>query len=291
MNRYLVDYMMQDSWQGLKRNPLCTLASVFLMALALLLIGILLSVRLVAAEAIDYVESQLTLKVYVNETLNAKEVAAILAEKEYVEKTAVETGNETLERLAFFFNGKEHLMDAFRNGAMQDAVKLQVADKTELAAIAEELEAINGIDQVVYPQQMAILLDSWITNLERYGTASAIALFGIAFLMVFLTFHLALYKRQQELAVKLFVGMNPKAVRAQFLMEAALLSLFGAGLAVLLTAIFQVAVLMPLFDKLPFLGQLEGVDIAAVMGLQLLSALVIGLSASYLSTRKGIADG
>ncbi|QDY46629.1 FtsX-like permease family protein [Planococcus glaciei] len=182
-------------------------------------------------------------------------------------------------------------MDAFRNGAMQDAVKLQVADKTELAAIAEELEAINGIDQVVYPQQMAILLDSWITNLERYGTASAIALFGIAFLMVFLTFHLALYKRQQELAVKLFVGMNPKAVRAQFLMEAALLSLFGAGLAVLLTAIFQVAVLMPLFDKLPFLGQLEGVDIAAVMGLQLLSALVIGLSASYLSTRKGIADG
>src|SRR5690606_8439233 len=193
MNRHLVDYMMQDSWQGLKRNPLSTFASIFFIALALLLIGILLSVRLVAVEAIDYVESQLTMKVYINEALNAEEVAAILAEKEYVEKARVETGNENLEKLAGFFNGKEHLMDAFRNGAMQDAVKLQVADKTELADIAKELEAINGIDQVVYPQQMAILLDSWITNFERYGTASAAALVGIAFLMVYFTFHLALY--------------------------------------------------------------------------------------------------
>lgn len=291
MNRHLVDYMMQDSWQGLKRNPLSTFASIFFIALALLLIGILLSVRLVAVEAIDYVESQLTMKVYINEALNAEEVAAILAEKEYVEQARVETGNENLEKLAGFFNGKEHLMDAFRNGAMQDAVKLQVADKTELADIAKELEAINGIDQVVYPQQMAILLDSWITNLERYGTASAAALVGIAFLMVYFTFHLALYKRQQELAVKLFVGMSPKAVRAQFLIEAALFSLIGAAIAILLTVCFQVAVLVPFLDKLPFLGRLEGSDIAAVVVLQLLLALVIGLAASRLSTRKGIADG
>ncbi|MCP2036562.1 cell division transport system permease protein [Planomicrobium sp. HSC-17F08] len=291
MNRHLVDYMMQDSWQGLKRNPLSTFASIFFIALALLLIGILLSVRLVAVEAIDYVESQLTMKVYINEALNAEEVAAILAEKEYVEQARVETGNENLEKLAGFFNGKEHLMDAFRNGAMQDAVKLQVADKTELADIAKELEAINGIDQVVYPQQMAILLDSWITNLERYGTASAAALVGIAFLMVYFTFHLALYKRQQELAVKLFVGMSPKTVRAQFLMEAALFSLIGAAIAILLTVCFQVAVLVPFLDKLPFLGRLEGSDIAAVVVLQLLLALVIGLAASRLSTRKGIADG
>lgn len=291
MNRHLVDYMMQDSWQGLKRNPLSTFASIFFIALALLLIGILLSVRLVAVEAIDYVESQLTMKVYINEALNAEEVAAILAEKEYVEMARVETGNENLEKLAGFFNGKEHLMDAFRNGAMQDAVKLQVADKTELADIAKELEAINGIDQVVYPQQMAILLDSWITNLERYGTASAAALVGIAFLMVYFTFHLALYKRQQELAVKLFVGMSPKAVRAQFLIEAALFSLIGAAIAILLTVCFQVAVLVPFLDKLPFLGRLEGSDIAAVVVLQLLLALVIGLAASRQSTRKGIADG
>ena len=291
MNRQLFNYMAADSWQGLKRNPGSTIASISLIVLALLLIGALLSVRLFADDAINYIESQLSMKVYVEKGLDVQEVAAVLADKKFVEQAAVESGDEAIDKLAFFFNGKEHLLEAFESDVMLDAVKLQVSDKGDMEKIAEELESISGIDQVVYPQKLAVTLDLWITRLERYGTAAAIVFFAIAFGMVYQTFHLAVYKRQQELAVKLFVGMNPKMVQMQFLLEGALLSVFGAAIAMALTAVFQLTVLKPFQQALPFAGQLEAGELFTVLALQLLSALVLGAAASFLSTRKRIAHG
>lgn len=291
MNRQLLNYLAADSWQGLKRNPGSTVASISLIVLALLLVGALLSVRLFMDDAIDYIESQLTMKVYVEKGLEVEEVAAVLADKAFVEQAAVESGDRALDKLAFFFNGKEHLLEAFENDVMLDAVKLQVSDKKDMERIAKELESISGIEQVVYPQKLAVTLDLWVTRLERYGTAAAIVFFAIAFGMVYQTFHLAVYKRQQELAVKLFVGMNPKAVQAQFLLEGALLSIFGAGIAMAATTVFQLAVLKPFQQALPFSGQLETSELFTVLALQLLSALALGAAASFLSTRKRIAHG
>lgn len=291
MNRQLLNYMAADSWQGLKRNPGSTIASILLIVLALLLIGALLSVRLFTDDATEYIESQLSMKVYIEKGLEAEDIAAVLSDKAFVEQVAVESGDKALDKLAFFFNGKEHLLEAFESDVMLDAVKLQVSDKGDMDRIAKELESISGIEQVVYPQKLAVTLDLWITRLDRYGTAGTIVFFAIAFGMVYQTFHLAVYRRQQELAVKLFVGMNPKAVQAQFLLEGALLSIFGAGIAMALTAVFQLAVLKPFQQALPFAGQLETKDLFTILALQLLSALVIGVAASFLSTRKRIAHG
>src|SRR5690606_740842 len=93
MNRQLLKYMAADSWQGLRRNRGSSLASISLLVLALLLIGGLLSVRLFADDAADYVESQLTMKVYIEKGLEAESVAAVLADKAFVEQVAVESGD------------------------------------------------------------------------------------------------------------------------------------------------------------------------------------------------------
>lgn len=291
MNKHLLKYMAEDSWQGLKRNPGSTIASVFLMALALLLIGFLLSVRLFAADAVEYIESQLSMKVYVSESVEAEAVAAVLLDKRFVADAAVEYADDTIDGLAFFFSGKEHLLEAFREGGMLDAVKLEITDKSMMDRVAADLSSIEGIAEVVYPQQMAVTLDAWVTKFEQYGTAAALLLFAVAFLMVYVTFRLSLYKRQEELTVKLFVGMDPRAVRGQFLLEGALLGLFGSALAMALTAAFQLYVLKPVQQALPFAGQLHGNEIVGVLALQLVIGVALGIAASYLSTRRGIADG
>lgn len=291
MNRQSFKYLMQDSIQGIKRNPGSSIASVFLAGVALLLVGVLLAARIFAADAISYVESQLSMKVYLDETMDATEVAALLKEQGFAESTAVETGEEQLETLAFLFNGKEHLMKAFADGGMHDAVKLEVAEKSEMAFIAEELSAVSGVEQVIYPQQMAAALDSFITGFEQYGFAIVLFFLAIAFLMIYMTFHLALYKRKLELEVKLFVGMDPKAVRAQFLAEGALLSLAGAAAAIILTAVFHLFVLEPLHRAMPFWGQTASGELWIVASIQVLIALLMGLAASCLATRKVIAGG
>lgn len=291
MNTHLLTYLTKDSWQGLRRNPGSTLASIFLMAIALLLIGLLLSVRLFTADAIDYIESQLTMKVYIGENVEATSVAAVLADNPFIEHATVEAGEETLDQLTFLFHGKEHLLEAFREDALLDAVKLQVIDNSMMERVAVDLEAIEGVEQVVYPQEMAATLERWVTKFERYGAIAVSSLFVVAFLMVYVSFRLALYQRKEELAVKLFVGMNPRAVRAQFLFEGALLGLIGSLIAAGVTTLGQLYLLQPVQEALPIGAALTTVETTGLVGLQVLVGLLLGVAAAHLSTRKGIADG
>ena len=86
-----------------------------------------------------------------------------------------------------------------------------------MSMIAENLEQINGITKVIYPQQMAEMLANWLTKIEVYGTLAIVIFFVLAFVMVYITFHLASYQRNRELKVKLYLGMNPNLGHAVFI--------------------------------------------------------------------------
>lgn len=288
MNKHQISYMLEDTKLGLKRNKGSVTASVTLLFIALCLIGSLLLIRAYISEALDYVESQLAMKVYVEDGM-AEGVAGVLEKQSYAKKVDIQTGEEMIAGLAFFFEGKEHLLEAFTDGSVPDAVKFYVEDQSYMKTISENLEGVNGIVKVVYPQQMAEILTGWVRMVEVYGTLVMVILFGVAFLMVYTTFHLAIYQRQRELKVKLFLGMDPKIVRAQFLLEGLILGVAGALLAIVVTSILYNVVFVNIQRAIPYLGQLTIVDLLVVCVVQLIGGIVLGLLASYFSTRKTIA--
>lgn len=285
MNKHHFNYMLDDMKLGLKRNRGSAIASTSLLFIALLLIGCLLLTRAFVEDAVDYVESQLAMKVYVEDGL-AEDVAAILDKQSYADHIEIETGAQMVEGLAFFFQGKEHLLEAFTNGSVEDAVKFQVNDKSLMPTIAENLEGVTGITKVVYPQQMAEVLAKWIVNIELYGTIALIIFFVLAFIMVYITFHLAMYQRNRELKVKLFLGMNPRLVRLQFLLEGVVLGVVGAVTAIILTIVLYTTVFQKIQQAIPYIGQLTVTDLMVVVIVQFIVGVVLSLAASYMSTRK-----
>lgn len=285
MNKHHFNYMLDDMKLGLKRNRGSAIASTSLLFIALLLIGCLLLTRAFVEDAVDYVESQLAMKVYVEDGL-AEDVAAILDKQSYANHIEIETGAQMVEGLAFFFQGKEHLLEAFTNGSVEDAVKFQVNDKSLMPTIAENLEGVTGITKVVYPQQMAEVLAKWIVNIELYGTIALIIFFVLAFIMVYITFHLAMYQRNRELKVKLFLGMNPRLVRLQFLLEGVVLGVAGAVTAIILTIVLYTTVFQKIQQAIPYIGQLTVTDLMVVVIVQFIVGVVLSLAASYMSTRK-----
>lgn len=289
MNKHQWQYMFHDTKLGLKRNKGAVMASVTLLFIALCLIGQLLLVRAYITEAVHYVESQVAMKVYVEDGM-AQEVAAILAEQSYTKDVNVETGAEMIASLAFFFEGRAHLLESFTDGRVPDAVKFSVKDAEMMQVIAQNLEGASGIVSVVYPQQMAQILVSWIETIELYGVLVVLLFFVVAFMMVYSTCHLAMYKRQQELKVKLLLGMNPKIVRMQFLMEGVVLGISGACIAMLTTAVSYYTVYTGIHQAVPYLGKLHTMDLVMVCSVQLVMGVFLSVLASYISTRDVIAD-
>ena len=290
MNRNLLQYMWQDIRAGLMRNRGAAFASVALIFVSSLFIGTLLIARVLLADGVEYIESQLSMKVYIDSGVDSEKVAAILQEQSYVSSVELERGEDLLARLQFFFTGKEHLLQAFKNNGLPDAVVLQVHDKNEMIYIAEQLESIEGIAEVIYPQQMAETLNTWITTVQTHGLLITLFSIILSFIIVYIAFHLSLYQRAQEIRVKLLIGANPKLVRAQFLSEGLILGIAGSFVAMLITVIFYFTGLKPLLTSIPILVSLEGNVMIAVFISQCAVGTLIGVTASYISTRKLIHD-
>lgn len=285
MNKHQISYMLEDTKLGIKCNRGSVIASVTLLFIALSLIGSILLVRAYIGEAVDYVESQLAMKVYVEDGM-AEEVAGIIAKQSYAKDVQIESGEQIIQNLAFFFEGREHLLEAFTNGSMPDAVKFQVRDTRYFELLAQNLQQVEGIQKVVYPQQMAKILTDWLYKIELYGVLAIILFIAVAFLMVYSSFHLAMYQRSKELKIKLFLGMNPKIVRLQFLIEGFVLGLFGAVLGMAVVVMLYTFLIKSIQEAIPYLGQLNMQQVIVICTIQLGMGLLLGVVASYVSTRK-----
>ena len=279
--------MLEDAILGIKRNRGSVSASVTLLFIALCLVGSVLLVRAYVAEAIDYVESQLAMKVYVEDGM-AKGVAEILSEKSYAKNVEIETGEQMLGKISFIFEGSEHLLHAFTDGSVADAVKFQVSDQSYVESLRQNLAQVDGIVKVIYPQQMAQILSTWIQKIELYGALAIVLFIAVAFLMVYSSFRLALYQRAKELKIKLFLGMDPKIVRTQFLLEGIVLGFLGALLATVFVCGLYGFVFKPIQAAIPYLGQLTTDQVILICVIQLVMGVALGVAASYFSTRKMI---
>lgn len=288
MNNNMTRYVVSDACTGLIRNKGGSIASVLFVALSISFIGIFFLLRVLISDVTDYLDTQLSMKVYVEQTVPTKEVADVLQDKSFVEDVTIEKGDDLLDRLSFFFTKRDYLLDAFEDGKVNDAIRLTLKDTDNMEQVAKALEEVNGIEKVVYPQQLATMLQQSLTKVTVYGIVISIILAVVTFFMIYTTFHLALYRREKELKVKLLVGMNPQILRLQFLLEGLIIAIVGAVIATfIIYGVYQFA-FASLDEFLPFLTAITKADLWGCMSISFIAGIVMCLCASYMATRKWI---
>ena len=287
MNKQTIKYMLEDMAIGLKRNIGSTIASISLLFISLLLFGAVVLTRLFIDDAMTYIETQLSMKVYVEDGL-VEEVYEVLASQPYTTHVEIEKGTAFLEQVRFFFVGKEHLLEAFADGSTPDAVKFMVQDVRYMETIATNLAQTDGILRVVYPQQMAEILADVVQKVELYGLTACVVFAALAFFVVYMTTYLAMFKREKELRVKLLLGMNPRVVRMQFMLEGAAVGGIAFSVAAGCTWLIYHYIFQSISETFPYIGRLHLQDISVVLFIQLLLACVIAVGASFICTRKWV---
>ncbi|THF75756.1 cell division protein FtsX [Cohnella fermenti] len=286
----LLLYYAREARIGIRRNAGASVASAALIFAALLLTGLLLLLRGGLAGVSDYLHSQLELKVYVERGVDAEQAAAILADKSYVASAVVQTGEQLLGQLESFFAGKPYLLEAFRDDALPDAVVLVLKESEQIALVAQELSQTEGIEQVVYPQQLAEQLVYWSGLLQSAGLAVLAFLLALAFMIVFLAIRLALYQRSKEIRLKLLLGARAGHVRGQFMLEGALVGLAGGTASAVLLLAAGLAVSRRLTAAYGAIVQLDAAALAVLAVCLALAGPIVGAAAAYAAVRRRIGD-
>ncbi|MNZ52221.1 Cell division protein FtsX [compost metagenome] len=281
-------YSTREAWVGTRRNAGAALAAAALVFAAMLLMGLLLMLRSGAEDIVRYMESQIGVKVYVEQGLDVQEVARILDDKDFVKSVEIEMREELLEGLSVFFQGREHLLASLKEGALPDAVKLELRDHKQIGDVVQELSSIQGIAKVIYPQQFAERAAYWSQQLYKYGVILLLFFLAAAFMIVFLSVNLALSRRTKEIRVKLLLGAKPLQVRGQFLYEGLFMGLGGGAAAAAALYLVSEYGLRELERHFPFVFHFSASLLYSAMGLIMLLGAALALLASFLSTRRMI---
>ena len=290
MKLQTIKHTLRNAREGIKSNWSAALASMALIFIAMFLAGILLLIRYGVDDLVNYLESQITLKVYLDPSADTEAVASILEKRSFIDKVEVETGNQLLENLAFFFKGKEHLLESFQTSEIEDAIRIELHDHSQMSLIAKELESMQGISKVVYPQELAEIILEWTDRINAYGLL-LLSFFGVvAFGMIYIAMNLALYQRQKEIRVKLWIGAKPTAVRNQFLFEGLVIGLIGSLAAALAVYLLFAFMLVPVAQQFPYLFAFSNNGVYGIMTCIIFLGSLVGVAASHLSTRKLIKD-
>ncbi|MGF9714003.1 cell division protein FtsX [Paenibacillus naphthalenovorans] len=282
----MVKFIVRDAREGIRRNAGAAAAAAAMIFIAMTISGALFMLRLGVHDLMQYLDAQLSMKVYVDPAFETSEVARVLEQKSYVKSVRIETKDQLVERMNVFFQGREQLLESFKESDLPDAVRLELTDTRHISLIAEELRSIRGIAQVIYPQQLAETVLHASDRINRWGLLLLLFFAGVSFLTVFLAVNLALYQRQKEIRVKLLLGAKPAHVRGQFVFEGGVIGLTGSLLAATVLDGLYRYTMASLEHPYNTIFHVAPADFYTMMLGIVAAGTAIGLCASYVSTGK-----
>lgn len=161
-------------------------------------------------------------------------------------------------------------------------------DREVVAALAQRLRAIPGIEEVEYPETWIEKIRLLMAGIEWVKWILGGFLFLVSFMIVVSTIKLAIMARRDEIEIMQLVGATSGLIKAPFVLEGMIQGLAGACLAlILLGALFALVSAQLLVGLGPMVGVEEVVFLRPREALFLLFlGWLLGTGGSLLSVKR-----
>jgi len=234
---------------GFWRSTFVSFASVFVMTIALFVIGAIMVIDQLLGASLQQIESKVDINVYFN--INASEA----------DMQALQTRLESLPEVSeVTFTSREEALEAFRERHRGDELTIQALDElgenplgaslsvsakdtSEYETIARFLEEQRAeespqtpvIDRVNFVKNKEVIekLTGIIGVVERASIITMLILVSAAVLITFNTIRLAIYTSREEITVMRLVGASNTFIRGPFMLQGVLYGIVSGVIALI----------------------------------------------------------
>lgn len=242
--------IIRSGFVGFWRNAFVSIASIFVMTVALFVIGATLLLDQLLGASLINVKDKVDINVY------------FVTSAEQVDVDALATSLRALPEVTeVTFTSREEALEQFRERHRNDELTIQALEElgdnplgASLAIRAQETSQYEGIAQFLEEQQslenpQTPLIDrvNFVKNkdaidkltaiigaVERSSLVTMLVLVAAAVLITFNTIRLAIYTTREEIAVQRLVGASNTFIRGPFMLQGIMYGLMAGVLALLL---------------------------------------------------------
>lgn len=294
MSAALLNHVLRRTLRSLRENAALNVAATAVIAVALLLLGVTLTVGHNVGELVrtwgQDVHMSLTLRPGLSDAARAAIEAELRARPE-VESLRYVSSAEAVTWMAEQVDGigptLEELGPEALPASFELSLRAEVArDPAAVDAFARSLDRPE-IDLVDYGAAWVERFQSFLSLLELFGAVLAVLVVAAAIFVVLNTVRLVVYSRRDELEIQRLVGGTDGFIVAPFALEGLIQGLAGGGLAVLGLWIVHQGLVTRLRDALSLeaAGELSFLPAGQLALLGFTGALVGGAASAWTAWR------
>lgn len=290
--------MVNQGFRNVFRNRVMSLASISAIAAALFVLGLVVALVMNFNSMISSLESQVEITVFLTNDVTRADIDTIeqqirswdgVGECEFISK------QQALNKWREEWGDKKYLLDGYHanNNPLPDSFEITAQKPEFVESIVEKADSLPKVEKVQYSKDVVDSIARVASTTRILGLAIVGVLIAMAMIIIHNTVRISVYSRRREINIMKYIGATDWYIRWPFLMEGALLGLFGAVISSGLVAAMYSLVekrmggsliennLLSLFQLLPLDKILYPITV-----LFLLVGGIIGTTASMLSMRK-----
>jgi cell division transport system permease protein len=232
----------KESAKSLGRNGWMSFASISAVTVALLLVGLFLTVMLNLNTIANQVEKNVEVHVFIDRTAKADQQAALKKQIEQLDHIKSVKFVSKEEGMKAFIKSMGNDSDVFKSmqgkeNPLPDSFVIKTTDPKQSIEVAKQIEPMKYVDEVRYGKGYVEKLFHVVDIARNVGI---VLILGLLFTSVFLianTIKLTIVARRKEIEIMKLCGATNAFVRWPYFIEGFLLGVFGAIVPFLLIAV------------------------------------------------------
>lgn len=299
-----IQRIIRSGFVNFWRNKFVTVAAVFVMTIALFVLGSLLYLGAMLDSSLNQVEDRVDVNVYFTTDASEDEILRLQSVLESREDVTSVTFTSQQEALANFRrdNSEDDLvvqaLEELESNPLGASLNIQATNPDRYDEIVSFVEsdsnAVSGTENIIdrinyYQNQQAInRLSNVVQSIDTFSFVVMIVFALIAGMIVFNTIRLAIFSARDEISVMELMGASRSYIRGPFVIEGVL---YGIVSALLTIGIFYPLALWGAGVTENFFGTMSSFDyyvnnFGQLFVILMLAGILLGGVSSYIAVRR-----
>ena len=230
---------VKDGFKSIFRNFSLSLASISSAAITLIIVAIAIVFTYNVNSITKNIENVLTVIVFVDRGTSEDDINIlkdkIIANENVLTSSLEYKSPDDLKEQLSANEDLKNVLNTLDENPLQATVVFKVKDVKKINDTANEIKAIEGVDQVKYGESLASKLVSMLEVIRNACIITVIALIAVTVFLISNTIKITIFSRRQEISIMRLVGTSNTVIKLPFLVEGFILGVIGSIIPVLLT--------------------------------------------------------
>lgn len=288
-------YIIKEGIVNAYRNKLMSLASISIVTASLVIFGLFLLITINLGQNLEDLEDQPALRAYCNHELDDTQVIQVeqaIKQNSKIDSYTISTKKDAFEKVKTMLGDNVNVLEGMDESFLPVSFNIRLKNPHESKGIVLELKAIQGVDKVVYPQEVIETI-SKISHWVRIVSGVLIAvLLVVSMFIISNTIKLTVFARRKEINIMKYIGATDWFIRWPFIVEGIIIGFIGAAAAFVIVSYGYNALGNKisedlLFSSISFIKFVKIKDVAFhILSLYAIIGSSVGIIGSVISIRK-----